>query len=156
MHEPRPSASSSLSQTNVPSTASCLTDVLLVPDDDLEPGPWCVQLTDGAQQRVLQWASRASGLVIELHSHLGRFGDPAQMSSTDVAGLRDWVPHVRWRLRGRPYAALVAGPSTLDGLAWLGDKSDDPVAIVDWTTPSAAQPMTGLSIQDFTKGTSDG
>jgi hypothetical protein len=132
-----------------------LTEAFLVSDDDLEPGPWCVQLEDVTQQRVLQWASGTAGAIVEMHSHLGRFGDPAQMSPTDVQGLRTWVPHVRWRLRGRPYVALVAGPSTLDGLVWSGDNAAAPLALAGWSTPSATHPVTGLSIASW-KEAADG
>ena len=119
-------------------------DVLLVEDDCLEPGPWCVQLTDEAQQRILMWATARSGWLIEMHSHLGRFGDPACLSSTDLEGLASWVPHVRWRLQGRPYMAVVVGPETIDGIAWEGEPGVvGPVAtmLVDGTPTT----MTGLS-----------
>ena len=33
------------------------------------------------------------------------------------------MPHVKWRLKGRPYAAFVFAPSTFDALAWIDDVS---------------------------------
>ena len=35
----------------------------------------------------------------------------------DLTG--DWVPHLFWRLRRRPYAALVTAGDTFDALAWV-------------------------------------
>jgi hypothetical protein len=126
-----------------------ITDHLLIDDRDLEPGPWCVQLTDDAQQRVLQWAAAREGWLIELHSHLGAYGDPAQLSAVDTAGLKDWVPHVRWRLRQRPYAAVVFGPRTIDGVAWSGAKGLPPASIGSWEVDGTAVETTGLSVANF-------
>lgn len=126
-----------------------VTDQLLVTDDDLEPGPWCVQLTEHAQQHVLQWAAKRDQWLIELHSHLGPYGEPAQMSPIDAAGLNEWVPHVRWRLGQRPYAALVFGLRTLDGVAWGGAKDTPPVAIAAWDVDGTIIETTRLSIGAF-------
>jgi hypothetical protein len=122
-------------------------DHLLLPDEDLEAGPWCVQLSDAAQQRVLQWAATTSGWLIEAHSHLGIAGDPAQFSPIDLDGLHEWVPHVRWRLHGRPYAATVFAPTTVDGLAWNGARGDQPLPLKAWEFGMSTVPMTQRSIR---------
>lgn len=122
---------------------------LIIEDSDLEPGPWCVQLTDEAQQRVLRWAGQRDGWLIEVHSHLGDYGDPAEFSGIDTAGLNVWVPHVRWRLRQRAYAALVFGPETIDGVAWTGPKGDGPLPIARWVVEGAPMNTTGRSIASF-------
>lgn len=122
---------------------------LLIDDADLEPGPWCVHLTDEAQQRVLQWAAKRDDWLIEIHSHIGLFGDPAQFSPLDTEGLNEWVPHVRWRLRQRPYAALVFGPETIDGVAWAGPKGAGPVSIESWDVEGSPVETTGLSLAGF-------
>lgn len=31
------------------------------------------------------------------------------------------MPHVRWRLHGRPYASIVTAGDTFDALAWVED-----------------------------------
>ncbi len=100
-----------------------IVEALLMQDADVIDNAWCVELADDARCRVLQWASGRDGWLIEAHSHLGSLGDPAAFSSVDLASLAEWVPHVRWRLRWRPYAALVFGPQTFDGLAWRGNKN---------------------------------
>jgi hypothetical protein len=120
-------------------------DAYLVPPDDLEPGdPFHVHLADQIQGQVIRWAWSANACLIEAHSH-GPWGDPAAFSPTDLAGLAEWVPHVRWRLGGRPYAALVFGARTFDGLAWTHSPTTaEPVDLlhVDEQPPRVA---TGLS-----------
>ena len=76
-----------------------------------------VALTDEAQQRIIKAAWDRQVALIELHSHPG-FPGPTAFSSFDARGLAEFVPHVQWRLKGRPYAALVFGPTDFDGLAW--------------------------------------
>ena len=41
-------------------------------------------------------------------------------SASDMYGFSDYVPHCRWRLRGRPYLAVVVSPRSVDALAWIG------------------------------------
>lgn len=104
-------------------------ELMLMDDGDVIFGEWCVQLTDAAQQRVLQWASSGTGWLVEAHSHLGSWGDPAAFSGLDLRSFAEWVPHARWRLRWRPYAALVFGPQTFDGLAWQGHRETSAVQV---------------------------
>jgi hypothetical protein len=75
-----------------------------------------VSLTDDALARVIKraWDLRLS--IVELHSHPGT--DEAAFSPSDLAGLRDLVPHIWWRLRGAPYAAIVVTTAEIDALAW--------------------------------------
>ena len=46
-------------------------------------------------------------------------------SPSDLWGFQAWVPHLFWRLRGRPYAALVTAGDTFDALAWV-DSAEQP------------------------------
>lgn len=72
---------------------------------------------------VIKWAWNAGASLVEAHSHsdLGR----AKFSSSDLWGFREWVPHLFWRLRARPYAALVTAGDTFDALAWI-EAADNP------------------------------
>src|SRR4051812_29383543 len=60
-----------------------------------------VTLTDEAQNEAIRWAWNSKACLVEVHSH-GPL-EPAQFSPSDLSGFVEWVPHVRWRLRGRPY-----------------------------------------------------
>lgn len=76
-----------------------------------------VSLTDETRALVVKRASDLGGCLIEAHSH--KHG-PARFSPSDLLGFREWVPHVRWRLRQRPYIALVSAGNQLDALVWDG------------------------------------
>jgi hypothetical protein len=76
-----------------------------------------VTLTDEMKTQAIRWAWDARASLIEAHSH----GDLVlpEFSPSDICGLRDWVPHLFWRLRRRPYAAVVTAGDEFDGLAWI-------------------------------------
>jgi hypothetical protein len=76
-----------------------------------------VALKDSVRGSVIKWAWDSGACLIETHSH-GRFGRVG-FSPTDVSGLEEWVPHLWWRLSGRPYAALVSTGESVDGWAWI-------------------------------------
>jgi hypothetical protein len=85
-----------------------------------------VTLRDEVRPEVIRWAWDAGASLVEVHSH----GDEgvASFSPSDVWGLQEWVPHVRWRLGGRPYAAIVTAGDTFDALAWV--EPDAPEQVV--------------------------
>ena len=104
---------------------------VLAPADFAVQNDYHVRLTDAARGRVIRWAHERSATLIEAHAHRSRW--PAKFSPSDLFGLGEWVPHVRWRLPNRPYAALVFSDDSFDALAWTGDER----------TP---QPLAGLRV----------
>lgn len=78
-----------------------------------------LELTDATRAAVIKRAHDLDASIVELHSHLGNW--PARFSWSDLAGFREFVPHVRWRLKGRPYFAVVVAQNGFDGFAWLSD-----------------------------------
>jgi hypothetical protein len=78
-----------------------------------------LELSDEIRSGVIKRAHDLEASLVEFHSH--PFPGRAAFSGFDLEGLADFVPHVRWRLRGRPYFALVVSPTGFDGLAWLGE-----------------------------------
>jgi proteasome lid subunit RPN8/RPN11 len=78
-----------------------------------------VELTDEVRAHVIKRAHDIGGCLVEVHSHLG---GPARFSASDLAGFKDWVPHVRWRLGGRPYVAIVFSGVAFDALVWEGKR----------------------------------
>jgi hypothetical protein len=92
-------------------------------EDELVPSMHAV-LSDEASSEVIRWAFTAQKALVEIHTH-GAFA-PAAFSTIDIAGFGTWVPGVRWRLRGAPYAAAVIAADTVDAWAWLGRTSDRP------------------------------
>jgi len=77
-----------------------------------------LELSDAARARVIKRAHDLGASLVEFHSHRGSY--PAAFSPSDMQGFEEFVPHVHWRLKGRPYAAVVVAPSGFDGLAWTG------------------------------------
>ncbi len=78
-----------------------------------------VALTDETRVEMIQWAWRHGLSLVEVHSHAD--WGAAEFSGSDRCGFEEWVPHLWWRLAGRPYAALVTSGGTFDGWAWIDD-----------------------------------
>ena len=68
--------------------------------------------------RVIKRAHQTKTALIELHSH--PFDSPwaPAFSFADMAGFRETVPHLWWRLSDRPYGAIVVAPNGFDALVW--------------------------------------
>ena len=89
-----------------------------IPPEGFEyQGAYHVSLTDEARAEAIKWAWDARACLVEAHSHSDP--GPAEFSPSDLWGFRDWVPHLFWRLRQRPYGALVTAGDSFDALAWL-------------------------------------
>jgi hypothetical protein len=73
---------------------------------------------------------------VELHSHPGDIWG-AKFSRSDMYGFSEYVPHCRWRLRGRPYLAIVVSPAGADALAWI-DTTVKPVGLTAIRTKGKA------------------
>lgn len=78
-----------------------------------------IELTDETRAKVIKRAHDLGASLVEIHSHMG--SALAGFSPSDLAGFREFVPHVMWRLKGRPYLALVASKSSFDAFVWLSD-----------------------------------
>jgi hypothetical protein len=100
---------------------------LATPDDFEIHSEFHVELTDEARSRIIKRAWDSNATPVELHSHPGDVWG-AMFSPSDMYGFKDFVPHCRWRLRNRPYLAIVVSPAGADALVWI-DKSGQPVAL---------------------------
>ena len=103
-------------------------------------------LRDEIRAEIIKWAWDAGASLVEAHSHdLGM----ASFSLSDIYGLEQWVPHLWWRLRGRPYGAIVVDGETLDALAWI-EGADEPEQVVslaidgDGSIAATGQTLAGL------------
>lgn len=101
----------------------------------LGPGDFAVQqgdyleLTDETRAGLIKRAHDLDTSLVEMHSHPGPW--PAGFSYTDREGLKETVPHMWWRLKKRPYLALVVANSGFDALLWLD-------------SPKAPRPLDGV------------
>lgn len=83
-----------------------------------------IELGDDVQRAIIKRAWDSGLCLVEAHSHGDR--GYAAFSRADEIGFAEWVPHLWWRLKGRPYAAIVmAGPEDFDAIAWV-DGADLP------------------------------
>jgi len=92
---------------------------LLRPGDfDVQEGDY-LELADGTRAALIKRAHDLDASLVEIHSHPGPW--PAAFSLSDRMGLAETVPHMWWRLKKRPYLAIVVAPSGFDALLWLDD-----------------------------------
>ena len=91
------------------------------PDGFLSVSEYHFVLTDDVRAKVIKRAHDLGSSLVEFHSHTGE--EPAAFSWSDHRGFEEFVPHVRWRLRGRPYLAVVVTWSEFDGLAWVSEST---------------------------------
>jgi hypothetical protein len=113
-------------------------------------------LQDEVRPQLISWAWARDLSLVEAHSH--RPGH-AKFSRSDLWGFDEWVPHLWWRLQGRPYAALVKSCEQWDGLAWLASP-DEPeqvsaIEVVEpLESPQPHQPiqLTGTTLTTIHKG----
>lgn len=120
-------------------------EIWLAAEPDYEhQSEYRVELTDEALAAVIKraWDSRLS--IVEFHSHPGASSQTC-FSPSDIAGLADLVPHIFWRLKGVPYAAVVVGPDAFDALAWRSPLVVEPVDHVE-IEGELVEP-TGITVQ---------
>lgn len=89
-----------------------------------------IELTDQTRIGLIKRAHKTGTALAEFHSHPGPW--PAAFSLSDRRGLKETVPHMRWRLKQRPYLAVVVAPSGFDALIWpQGAVLPEPLAGID-------------------------
>jgi len=93
---------------------------IVPPDGYAYQDAYYVELTDDEWAYLIKSAWDRRAALVEMHSHPLARGS-VSFSPSDLAGFADVVPHVRWRLRGEPYLAVVVGPRTFDALAWIAN-----------------------------------
>lgn len=102
--------------------------VYLATADDFEiHSEFHVELTDEARARIIKRAWDIGTSPVEFHSHPGDHWS-AMFSPSDMYGFSEYVPHCRWRLRGRPYLAVAITPAGMDALAWT-ETGAEPVGL---------------------------
>src|SRR5207249_4867030 len=114
----------------------------VLPEDFTIQTSFHIELSDPLRAWVIKRAHDLNASLVEIHSHLGPWA--AQFSPSDLAGFEEWVPHVRWRLKGRPYGAFVVTRLNFDGLAWI---VNTPVSL-DLIIDGEVHSPTGLSRQE--------
>jgi hypothetical protein len=98
-------------------------DLYLVP-----PEGWAVQhelyleMDDDERARIMRMARDRGAGVVDCHSHRGS-GRRTRFSPSDLARLPHFAAYAKWKLDGKPFAALVWGEDSVDGRVWFNDFS---------------------------------
>lgn len=123
-------------------------DYYLVPRCELiHESPYHAEVSEEAQAKVIKMAWDRKLALGEIHSHTGS-SEGTTFSPSDLHGFDDFVPHVWWRLKGRPYLALVFGRSDFDALAWISNPGD-PVGIGLVVVGNEEYRPTGITIREL-------
>jgi len=106
-------------------------DIYLVP-----PRGWEVQMEvylqmkDSERAKIMKLAREKNLCAVDCHSH-PRADDNVWFSPSDVAGITDFAQYAKWKLGGKPFAAMVWGEQSVDAVLWQGEFVDvEPVARV--------------------------
>ncbi len=113
------------------------------PEGFLSRSLFHLELTDVTRSGAIRKAHQLETALVELHSH--PYPYQARFSLSDISGLREFAPHVRWRLKGRPYGAIVVAPQTYDSLIWAVD-SQAPSGTLDLAIDEKMLRPTGFSL----------
>ena len=98
----------------------------LGPEDFVAQHADYLELADSTRARLIKRAHDLGASLIEVHSHVGPWR--AAFSYSDIRGLKETVPNLWWRLKGRPYVAIVVSQLSIDALAWV-DSAETPVPL---------------------------
>lgn len=90
------------------------------PDELDHQSAYHISLRDETKASLIKKAHDTECALVELHSHVGNAA--AEFSPSDHFGFEEFVPHVRWRLKGQPYAAIVVTKRDMDGFIWAGQE----------------------------------
>jgi len=112
------------------------------PEGFASRSPIHFELTDEIRARAIKQAHDLGASLIEFHSHTGPW--PAGFSASDIIGFHEFVPHVWWRLKGRPYIAVVVAPSGFDTALWVSG-AETPLALDGIMVDSELLRPTGLT-----------
>lgn len=102
-----------------------------------------IELTDECRASVIKRAHDLNACLIEFHSH--PLADRAYFSESDRAGFTEFVPHVWWRLKAKPYGAIVMAPTTFDSLIWSHEPTE-PNGVLAFAVGEDILKPTGISI----------
>lgn len=93
-------------------------DAYLIP-----PEAWHVQLEvylemkDAERAKVMKIARDGGYALADCHSHPDS-GSEVWFSPSDQVGIAEFADYAKWKLDGKPYAAMVWGEASVDAVVW--------------------------------------
>jgi hypothetical protein len=103
------------------------------------------ELKDSIRAMMIKKAHNLNCCIVETHSHIGQRS--AEFSYSDWDGFYDFIPHIQWRLKGKPYISLVFTTRNFDALVWFKDRKS-PTALSGIQVGSVLKIPTGKSIKN--------
>lgn len=79
-----------------------------------------LQMRDSERARIMKLARDKNLAAIDCHSH-PHANDDVRFSSSDVAGITEFAQYAKWKLNGKPFAAMVWGEESVDAVIWQSD-----------------------------------
>ena len=114
---------------DAPASYYVVATAFLSPTDFAHQKSDYLEMDDETRAALIKRAHDLDASLVEIHSHPGPF--PAAFSYADLRGLQDTVPYMWWRLKRRPYFAIVVADGTFDAMAWVMDPAaPEPLAIL--------------------------
>ncbi|MCE7733591.1 MAG: hypothetical protein GPJ54_01855 [Candidatus Heimdallarchaeota archaeon] len=74
-----------------------------------------LQMKDSERAKILKMAIDKGLCLIDCHSHTGIF-NKAFFSYSDISGITEFASYVKWKLNGKPFAAMVWSKGSLDSV----------------------------------------
>ncbi len=103
-------------------------DFHLIPSEGWDyQGDLYLEMKDDHKARIMKLARDSQLALIDCHSHPFS-GDDVFFSPTDRSGISEFSSYVKWKNDNRPFAAIVFGRRSFDGVCWFGDYSK-PLAV---------------------------
>lgn len=79
-----------------------------------------LEMKDSERAKIMALARKGNYAAIDCHSHPGSFL-MVEFSPSDEFGITEFAAYAKWKLDSKPFAALVWGESSLDGVVWSDD-----------------------------------
>ena len=76
-----------------------------------------LQMRDSERAKIMKLAREKNLCAIDCHSH-PRVSDDVWFSPSDVAGITEFAQYAKWKLGGKPFAAMVWGEESVDAVLW--------------------------------------
>ncbi len=81
-----------------------------------------LEMKDTERAKIMKLARDKNLAAIDCHSH-PRAEDDVWFSPSDIFGITEFAEYAKWKLIGKPFAALVWGEQSVDGVLWTADSS---------------------------------
>ncbi len=79
-----------------------------------------LEMKDGERAKIMNQAKQKNLALVDCHSHPAAFSN-VWFSPSDRYGISEFAAYAKWKLSGKPYAAMVWAESSIDAVAWDND-----------------------------------